>query len=86
MIGKSKIANMAVTAAMTGLMGGAAASLVGCQQPAPSSTAGTVAPATVAAHDCKGQNACKGLGGCKTANNGCKGQNACKGQGGCKAQ
>ncbi|HTQ03872.1 MAG TPA: hypothetical protein VMI54_08440 [Polyangiaceae bacterium] len=35
-------------------------------------------------HDCKGQNACKGKGGCKTDTHACKGQNACKGQGGCK--
>ncbi len=36
-------------------------------------------------HSCKGQNACKGHGGCKTDKHACKGQNACKGQGGCKA-
>lgn len=35
-------------------------------------------------HDCKGKNACKGQGGCKTDTHACKGQNACKGQGGCK--
>ncbi len=35
-------------------------------------------------HDCKGKNACKGQGGCKTDKHSCKGQNACKGQGGCK--
>jgi hypothetical protein len=34
-------------------------------------------------HDCKGQNSCKGLGGCKAGDNGCKGQNSCKGKGGC---
>lgn len=31
--------------------------------------------------NCKGINACKGQGGCKTATNTCKGQNSCKGQG-----
>ena len=31
--------------------------------------------------NCKGVNACKGQGSCKTANNACKGQNACKGTG-----
>jgi hypothetical protein len=36
-----------------------------------------------AKHDCKGQNACKGQGGCSTGNNGCKGKNSCKGKGGC---
>ncbi|MGC4089211.1 MAG: hypothetical protein QM756_15270 [Polyangiaceae bacterium] len=35
-------------------------------------------------HGCKGQNACKGKGGCKSDKHECKGQNACKGQGGCK--
>ncbi|MDX1923078.1 MAG: hypothetical protein SFW65_08125 [Alphaproteobacteria bacterium] len=34
-------------------------------------------------HACKGQNSCKGNGGCKTERNACKGQNACKGLGGC---
>jgi hypothetical protein len=37
-----------------------------------------------ASHDCKGKNACKGQGGCKTGDNGCKGKNSCKGNGGCK--
>jgi hypothetical protein len=35
-------------------------------------------------HTCKGKNACKSQGGCKTDKHACKGQNACKGQGGCK--
>ena len=30
---------------------------------------------------CKGVNACKGHGSCKTESNACKGQNGCKGQG-----
>ncbi len=34
-------------------------------------------------HACKGQNSCKGNGGCKTGDNGCKGKNSCKGKGGC---
>ena len=33
---------------------------------------------------CKGQNACKGQGGCSSSDNGCKGKNSCKGHGGCK--
>jgi hypothetical protein len=33
---------------------------------------------------CAGKNDCKGLGGCKTAQNSCMGKNMCKGQGGCK--
>jgi hypothetical protein len=34
-------------------------------------------------HECAGKNACKGQGGCKTADHKCAGQNGCKGQGGC---
>jgi hypothetical protein len=34
-------------------------------------------------HACKGQNSCKGKGGCKTSDNGCKAKNSCKGKGGC---
>jgi hypothetical protein len=34
-------------------------------------------------HACKGQNSCKGKGGCKSSDNGCKGKNSCKGKGGC---
>jgi len=30
---------------------------------------------------CKGVNACKGKGGCHSADNACKGQNGCKGKG-----
>ena len=30
---------------------------------------------------CEGVNACKGKGGCKSADNACKGQNGCKGKG-----
>lgn len=30
---------------------------------------------------CKGGNACKGQGSCKSADNSCKGQNSCKGKG-----
>ena len=38
------------------------------------------------ANACKGQNDCKGKGGCKTGDNGCKGKNSCKGKGGCKTE
>jgi hypothetical protein len=37
------------------------------------------------AHACKGTNACKGQGNCKTEAHSCKGMNDCKGQGGCKS-
>jgi hypothetical protein len=46
---------------------------------------GGEAAATIAKHDCKGQNECKGQGGCAVeGKNTCKGQNECKGHGGCK--
>ena len=45
----------------------------------------SAAPITVAAADstvhCQGVNACKGKGGCKSADNSCKGHNGCKGKG-----
>ncbi len=34
-------------------------------------------------HGGKGQNTCKGKGGCKAGDNGCAGKNSCKGKGGC---
>ena len=34
-------------------------------------------------HSCKGQNECKGKGGCKSSDHGCAGKNSCKGKGGC---
>jgi hypothetical protein len=34
-------------------------------------------------HVCRGLNACKGKGACKTAKNACKGKNVCAGQGAC---
>ena len=36
-------------------------------------------------HACAGQNSCKGMGGCKSGDQGCAGKNTCKGKGGCKA-
>ena len=33
---------------------------------------------------CAGSNDCKGLGGCKSGDNGCKFKNSCKGKGGCE--
>lgn len=38
---------------------------------------------TAEKHVCKGANACKGQGGCKTGDKGCAGKNSCKGKGGC---
>lgn len=34
-------------------------------------------------HVCRGLNACKGKGSCKTADNACKGKNGCAGTGAC---
>ena len=36
-----------------------------------------------AKHECKGKNACKTLGGCKSGDAGCASKNSCKGKGGC---
>lgn len=75
-------------AAMAGLL--TVASQVGCGQP-PASQGPSTSPApqpaaqdVIEKHACKGMNACKGKGGCKTDKNSCKGMNDCKGQGGCK--
>ena len=47
--------------------------------------AGTAAPA--AKDCCKGQNSCKGKGGCHVdGKQECKTKNDCKGQGGCKSR
>ena len=80
---KSGIARVAAFAALTGLVGGSAALISGCNQDKGGS-AGTSVEKVSAAHECKGHNACKGQGGCKTGDQGCKGKNSCKGNGGCK--
>ena len=79
-----------VAAALSGLVAGSAYADSGSAQ---GITKANVALGGVAAgfnplneggtHDCKGHNACKGQGGCKTGDNGCKGKNSCKGKGGC---
>ena len=61
-----------VGAAAAGLAGGAVL-LSGC---AGSET-------TPEKHACKGMNSCRGLGGCKSGDQGCGGKNSCKGKGGC---
>jgi hypothetical protein len=69
-------ATMFAAAAFSGM-------LAGCH--GQSNDAGTQMNSTDAdKHACKGQNSCKGHGGCKTSQNACKGQNSCKGQGNCK--
>jgi hypothetical protein len=79
------ISNTFLVAAVAGILSGVA----GCANepkaadPSAVSASGGAAQA-VEKHACKGQNSCKGNGGCKTENHGCKGQNSCTGQGGCK--
>ena len=72
-----KAKSLLLSAAVSGLLFGAAAtSLTSC--------ASTGEQPAMEKHSCKGMNACKGQGGCKTEANACKGMNSCKGQGGCK--
>ncbi|HVS36687.1 MAG TPA: hypothetical protein VMS17_14095 [Gemmataceae bacterium] len=85
---QSRITRAFAVAAMTGLVAGSATSLIGCKsdnssQPGVSASGGGDNTATLAKHDCKGQNSCKGQGGCKAGDAGCKGKNSCKGKGGC---
>jgi len=73
-----------ISAAMAGLLAGTLGT-TGCSSSKDETSAG--APSTGAAtdkHDCKGQNSCKGKGGCSAGDQGCKGKNSCKGKGGCK--
>jgi hypothetical protein len=84
--------SLVLTAAFTGLLGGTMAR-VNAGVPTTNNSGSKLAAAGVYAgsslqdksdkHACKGQNSCKGLGGCKTGDNGCKGKNSCKGKGGC---
>ena len=89
---KNQLNAMLLTAALSGLMGGAA---IAANAAAPSQ-ASSNSPVLVKAglrydglnakkskHSCKGKNDCKGQGGCKSSDNGCKGKNSCKGKGGC---
>jgi hypothetical protein len=86
MNGKSRIARVVSAAAMSGLLAGAGATLVGCQK---DKSAGTQASSSMdnmtSQHSCKGQNDCRGKGGCMTGDNGCKGKNSCRGKGGCSS-
>jgi hypothetical protein len=72
-------------AAISGLLAGAAANQ-GCSAlNSGAAQPGKVAPLAMApkVHDCAGDNECKGIGGCKTAEHDCKFKNSCKGKGGC---
>ena len=83
--------SLALTAAITGLLGGTVARLNAAPSQLGSSNR-TISAAGQSAgtsfddkekHACEGKNSCKGKGGCKTSDNGCKGKNSCKGKGGC---
>ena len=78
------------SAAIAGIMGGGfalakVANSAGAQQKNGSTFSAGIQAADEKGetHDCKGQNSCKGKGGCKSGDNGCAGKNSCKGKGGC---
>jgi hypothetical protein len=84
---------LVLTAAISGLLGGASATNTTPSPTSPENSAGAanvkLAKASFAdasKHSCKGQNDCKGQGGCKSGDNGCKGKNSCKGKGGCNTE
>jgi hypothetical protein len=75
-------------AAMAGLLGGSTLRAQAATETGSNSTlkayAGVLADdSSTAKHGCKGQNSCKGQGGCSSSDNGCKSKNSCKGKGGC---
>ena len=82
------VSNLALAAAVAGLLGGTSARLnaqtvSGHSATATSAVAGTVVPVQakdLPKHACKGQNDCKGQGGGSKKQ---AGKNACKGQGAC---
>jgi hypothetical protein len=81
---------LVLTAAISGLLGGASATTNPTPQSSPGKSVGAASVKLAKAsfadtekHGCKGQNSCKGQGGCKSGDNGCKGKNSCKGKGGC---
>jgi len=76
---------MLAVAAFSGMLAGAAHTASAKGISAAKAQVGTSAKVQrLDGNACKGQNDCKGKGGCKTGDNGCKGQNSCKGKGGCK--
>lgn len=95
---KNSLKTMMIAAAVSGLLGGTAATLQAAQTtPAPDGASKMSASKLITGkvsftkvsyddkdkHSCKGKNDCKGQGGCKSSDNGCKGKNDCKGKGGC---
>jgi hypothetical protein len=77
---------MMITAALSGLLGSAAAQTTpqfGYKTTTQSRLlkSSLQGQADMDKHSCKGKNDCKGKGGCKSGDNGCKGKNSCKGKG-----
>ena len=82
-----KLSPTMMAAAVSGILIGAAGCAANSPPPAesaPGMPGAAPAGSPNAKHACKGQNMCKGQGGCKTDKNACQGKNDCKGQGGCK--
>lgn len=87
---KNQLNALLLSAALTGLMGGATqAAKAASTDNAPTAKAAkagyilTGQSGDSTKHSCKGKNDCKGQGGCKSSDQGCKGKNSCKGKGGC---
>jgi hypothetical protein len=75
-----------VAAAVMGLFAGVTATTVAKASPGDKNAQYKEDAPKADSHICKGQNACKGKGGCKTGDAGCGGKNSCKGKGGCAAK
>jgi hypothetical protein len=87
---KNSFKAMMLSAAVTGLLSGSAATPMHASSLHNGAQLGQAALASASMlaqdtdkHSCKGKNDCKGKGGCKASDNGCKGKNSCKGKGGC---
>jgi hypothetical protein len=70
-------------AAMAGLYAGALAARTHAQDSGSSGSGDSSKAPSTDKHGCKGQNSCKGKGGCSSGDNGCAGKNSCSGKGGC---
>lgn len=94
----SPLARRLALAAVGGLVSGASACaaqdgpatvyIAAAPEPTESAPAEPPEPRRRARRDancCKGMNACKGKGSCKTDRHACKGMNECKGLGGCRS-
>jgi hypothetical protein len=75
--------SLVLAAAMTGLLAGTTTRLMAGDDAPAKKESKKSTDKKVEKHACKGQNSCKGNGGCSTGDNGCKAKNSCKGKGGC---